>query len=79
LGESTNKNGNKVEGKIGGILKFGFVFKVVEIGNEGIVVDNGKLVNGTIGFGMILVVVIVVVDDVVMFDEDDVEVVELAL
>jgi len=79
LDESTNKNGNKVEGKIGGIFKFGLVFKVVEIGNEGIVVGNGKLVNGTIGFGIILAVVEVVVDDSVIFDEDGVKVVELAV
>jgi len=79
--ESVNKNGNKDEGNIEGTFKFGLLFKVVEIDNDGIVVVNGKLVNGAIGFGTIFAaaevfnVVAVVDEDGV--DVEDVEEVEI--
>lgn len=68
--ESANKKGNNVEGKIGGTLKLGLLCKAVDIVNEGIVVGNGKLANGAIGFGTILATV---VEEVVILDIDIVE------
>jgi len=55
LVESVNKNGNSVEGKIGGTFKFGLLFSVVD--------------SGAIGFGTIFA--FVELDDVVVIDGKD--------